>query len=358
MKLNETNMRLLCGMTKYPELEVKELSKILGLSQWSIYKGFEKMKNAGLFKEVYIPDFSSIGFELFVAGYGSLTKKKMHTIENLKKMGKRDFSSYIFYAFAESYKGFVFALTKSYTDFARSLIYAEKYIGVRELLRSENVNIVFLPLPLTRIPILFDYSRILCRNSEIKMQEKRSEKRKRVNLNKVDLEVMIQLLRNPGSKSTEIAKNLGMSIQRASRIKKELVESGILKKRIIPDMRLLNYEVLVFAHWQSNPEKMKIMEKVNLSKEEYDISPLIFLAYTPLEGVAIALFRNLQESREIVSLFENLGEKMGVLNNEPNIIFLSLQEGVKIRDHNYYHIVENVFRESSSRAMLTSKATP
>ncbi len=358
MKLSETNARLLCGITKYPHLEAKELSKILGLSQWSVYKGIEKMKAAGLYKEVFVPDFSSLGFELLVAGYGSLTKKKMHAIENLRKMKRRSFSSRIFYAFAESYKGFVFALAKSYTDFARSLIYAERQIGVRELLRSENVNIAFLPLPLTQIPVSFDYSGILCRNVGIKLSEEYRIKNKKRKLSKIDVRVMMEILKNPNAKSTDIAKNLGISIQRALRIKKELIENGVLRKRMIPNMELFGYEVLVFAHWQTNPEKMEFLKNLDFSGNEYDISPIIFLAYTPLEGIAIASFKNLQESREIISLFENLGERMGVLNGEPNILFLSLQEGVKIRNHDYYPLVEDVFRESSSRAMLTSKATP
>ena len=357
MKLNETTAKILCGLTRYPQLNVKELSKKIGLTQWSIYKGIEKMKDIGLFREVYIPNFSSLGFELLVAGYGSLTKKKMYTIENLRKIGRKNFSSSIFYAFAESYKGFVFALAKSYTDFSRSLIYAEKYVGVRDLLRSENVNIVFLPLSLTRMPIFFDYSGILCRDFGVHFPKK-SERVKRMNVKGIYLSVMKKILENPDITSTQIAKNFGISIQRASKIRRELVENGMLVKRIIPNMRLLDYEVLVFAHWQSNPGEMEAIEKIDFNMEEYDLSPLVFLAYTSLEGVAVALFKNLQESREIISLFENLGERVGVLSGEPNILFLSLQEGVKIKEHDYYPLVEDAFRDRSSKAMLTSKATP
>ncbi len=358
MKLSDTSARVLCGIAKNPNMSMKELSEITGVSAWSVYKSLEKMKKMGIFREVYIPNLSSLGFELLVAGYGSLTKRKMHTIDNLKKMRRKNFSSRIFYAFAESYKGFVLAVAKSYTDFVHSLIYAEKSIGVRDLLRGENVNIVFLPLSLTKMPIFFDYSPLLCRYFGVEIDEQPREKIPRGNLEPIDLKVMLEILKNPDASNSLISKKMGISMQKTSKIRKKLIDEGFLVKRIIPNMKLFGYEVLVFAHWFSNPAQIENIGAEDFKKSGYDLSNIVFLAYTPMEGIAIALFRTLQESREIVSIFEGLGEKMGILIGEPNIIFLSLQEGLKIRDHEYHFLIEELLSKSNSNAMRTSKATP
>jgi len=345
MKLNDIERKILCGMCKNPYMSPKDLAEFLDLNYWTVYKSINKMKNKGIFKEVVIPNFKALGFELLVVGYGSLTKKKMDVLQRVRTLKTElKFSSGIFYSFAESYRGFVLAVSRNFTEVAKGLIYAERLIHVREFLKGESTEMVILPFEITEIPLFFDYSNLICKefNLDIKRKSERVTRMKK--LTKKDAQVMLEIVRDPEAKISHIAKTLNMAPQSVSKIKERLFAEGYIFKRIIPNLPLLGYDVLVFAHWNSNPEVMEKMQNINLEDFGYDLSNVVFSAYNSLEGVALAPFKSLKESRDIVAFFENFGEETGVLTKEPNILFLSLQEGVVMRDHEYYPLLTSILK--------------
>ncbi len=345
MKLNKVDQEVLCGLCKNPLMSAKEMAEFLDLNYWTVYKSIGKMKSKGIFRDVVIPDFHSLGFELMVVGYGSLTKRKMDVLQRVKTLkSELPFSSGIFYSFAESYRGFVLAVAENYTEVAKGLIYAERLIRVREFLKGENTEMVILPFEITEIPLFFDYSNLICNDFGIDIKRKEMRKEKRKKLGKRDIEIMLEIVKNPDEKISKIAKNLNMAPQSVSKIRDRLFNEGYLKKRIIPNLPLLGYDVLVFAHWTSNPEAMEKLRDVKLEELGYDMSNVVFAAYNSLEGIAISPFKSLKESRDIVAFFENFGEETGVLEKEPNILFLSLQEGIAMRDHDYYPLIASILQ--------------
>ena len=336
IKLKEMDKKILCALVKYPEKSLGELAELLDMNYWTFYKGVEKLRNLGLFKEKIIPDFPALGFELLVVGYGSLTKRRMYPLEKLKNI--RDylpFASGIFYAFAESYRGFVLGVAKNFTEISKSLIFAERLVNIRELLMGENTNMVLLPFEITDIPVFFDYSNLISHDFQICLEDLPKKRREKTKLGKKEMQVLVELVKYPSASIREISRNLKMAQQSVSRIKKKLLEEGWIKKMVIPDIKKLGYEVLVFAHWTSKPDIMEKLSKIQPENFGFNTSNVIFAAYNPLEGVALAPFKTLKESREIVAFFEKFGETTGVLTKEPNILFLSLQEGIRIRDHEY-----------------------
>ena len=336
IRLKDMDKKILCALVKYPNRSYGEIANVLDMNYWTFYKGVEKLKNLGLFKEKIIPNFPALGFELLVVGYGSLTKRRMYSLEKLKNMRNYlPFASGIFYAFAESYRGFVLGVAKNFTEISKSLIFAERLVNVREILMGENTNMVLLPFEITEIPIFFDYSNLLSQDFNIHLEElpeKRKEMRK---IGRREMNILIEMVKKPSVSIKDISKSLKMAQQSVSKIRKRLFEEGWVRKIIIPNIKKLGYEVLVFAHWNSKPEVMEKIERINPENFGFETSNVVFAAYNPLEGVAIAPFKTLKESREIVAFFEKFGETTGVLTREPNILFLSLQEGIKIRDHEY-----------------------
>ena len=345
MKLNDVEKSILCAMCKNPYMSAKELAEFLDLNYWTVYKSINNMKKKGIFKEVVIPNFKSLGFELLVVGYGSLTKKKMDVLQKVKTLKTElPFSSGIFYSFAESYRGFVFAISKNFTEVAKGLIYAERLIHVREFLKGENTEMIILPLEITEIPLFFDYSNLICKEFNLNIEKIKEKKEKIKKLTKKDVQVLLEIVKNPETKISHIAKILNMAPQSVSKIKEKLFAQSYISKKIIPNLPILGYDVLVFAHWNSNPEVMEKMQNIKFEDLGYDMSNVVFAAYNSLEGVALAPFKSLKESRDIVSFFENFGEATGVLTKEPNILFLSLQEGIAMRDHEYYPILSSILK--------------
>ncbi len=318
-----------------PNKSLKDLSEDLGINYWTLYKTVERMRRVGIFREITIPNFRMLGYELFVVGYGNLTKKKVTEIQKVRDSGSlKGFSANIFYGLAESYRGFVMGTAKNYTDVKRTLVAAERVIRLREVMGSD-VKIVLLPFELTKIPLLFDFSRLLCREIHVNCNCTHGMSDPRINrrLSSRERQILYELTKNPNISLSELSERVGVTIQTASKIKNRLYDEGWLLRRIIPDLSLLDYEVLVFAHWNMNPDAVSLVEDMN--PEGIDISNIIFLAYDILEGIAVAPFKNLKESREIISFFEQFGAASSVLVGEPRILFLSLQESIKIRDHDY-----------------------
>ena len=351
MNLTLQERKALCGMLKYPEKSLNEIASILNINYWTLYKIKEKFKREKMIREIIIPDYEAIGFELFLSGYGNLTKKRMKILEEMrmkiveKNMRKiqNNLASGIFYAFVESYKGFVLGVSKNYTEIMRGIMYAERLISIRELILRENTKLVIFPLKISSIPILFDYSNLLCKEFGIELENVKKEEEKKEKLKDIELKVLYEIVKEPEISLTEISNILRISKQRASKIKKRLSEEGWYKRIVIPNMRELKYEVLVFAHWKSNPEIVENLEK-SFKNLGIDISNIVFLAYNPLEGIAIAPFKTLKESREIISMFTKFAEKTNVLVGDPDILFLSLDEGVEIKNHEHWEVLSSMIK--------------
>lgn len=342
MKLRPLELRALCAISKYQGKSLRDISEIVGINYWTLYKTVEKLRERGIFREVNVPNFRMLGYELLIAGYGNLTKRKISELQQLRdEENIRKFSSSIFYGFAESYRGFALGVARNYTEVKKTLITAERIVKLREMSGKEDINIVLFPLEITNVPILFDFSRLLCRMAGVECNQLKGMPSKYPNrkLTRREKIALVELTRNPDVSLNELSKKMKVTIQTASKIKRRLFDEGWLIPRIIPDLSMLGYEVIVFAHWNLNPEMLELMNSMN--PEDMDLSNIIFMAYDNLEGIAVAPFKNLQKSREIISLFENLGSTMRILVGDPKILFLSVQESVGVRNHSYASVLSN-----------------
>ncbi len=344
MKLTSQEKMVLYGLTRYPELSLKELSKVLGINYWSVYKIQDKFRRKRIIKEVVIPNYRALGFELLVAGYGSLTQNRIKEITRLEKMIKREGSiscSGMFLAFAEAYRGFTLGVVKNYTEIVKNILYVDRMAGIRELMVRESSKMVLMPLEITKMPIFFDYSRLLAREFGMPYENGKRKRKPEGSLTQDEIRVLTEFTKDPERRIKDIAMELNMSRAKVAKIKEKLFGEGWCIPRVIPDMRALGYEVIVFAHWESNPMGIIKIER-NIKNLDIDLSRVIFLAYNPLEGIVIALFKSLGESREIISLFSKFVERENVLIREPDILFLSLEEGKEIKSHEHHPILSSL----------------
>jgi len=343
MKLSEVDKIALCGYMRNPLMSIRDLADFLDINYWTLYKSIERLKKREIFKEVVIPDFRNLGFELLVVGYGSLTKRRMQAFEKIKKHREErcpPFACGIFYSFSESYRGFVIGVSKNYTDIVKGLLYTEKVTHMRDILRSDDLGLLLLPFELTDAPIFFDYSSVICKDFGMDMESAPMEMREKEKLGKRDVMVLKELIKRPDGTITDISDALGMSKQTVSKIRKRIFQEGWAHKKVVPNMKALDYDVLVFAHWEMDPEKFEEMKGKQPEELGFDTSNVVFAAYTPLEGAAMAPFKSLKESREMVNSFQRIAENTGIIYKEPKLLFLSIQEGNVIRDHTFQGLVE------------------
>jgi len=344
VKLTSLERKVLWGLTCHPEMSLKALSRELELNYWSIYKIREKFRREGLIKEVLIPNYRALGFELLVAGYGSITREKLQYISSLEKAIKNNCEiceSGMFFAFTESYRGFTLGVMKNYTQLVKNLLYMDRITGLREIMRRETPKLILLPLEITQLPIFFDYSNLISREFGFPTCSRRRILNPSGTLSRNEIIIMKELVQKPAITLKSLSEKVNMSREKVRKIREKLLNKGWCIPRVIPDMRALGYEVIVFAHWESNPMGIIKIER-NIKNLDIDLSRVIFLAYNPLEGIVIALFKSLGESREIISLFSKFVERENVLIREPDILFLSLEEGKEIKSHEHHPILSSL----------------
>ncbi len=347
LRLTSQEKKLLHGLVAHPELSLKELAELLDINYWSAYKMKDKFRKRDIIKEVLIPNYKALGFELFVAGYGSITQDKVKEINKVESMIRKRSGirkSGIFLTYAESYRGFTLGVVRNYTQLVKNILYADRIAGIREIMLRERPKVVLMPFEITRMPIFFEYAPLLAHEFSILAKQEISKKREpEREITAEELKVLAEMVKAPASSVKDIAQRVKMNRLKVAKIRERLFQEGWCTRKIIPNMKLFGYEVLVFAHWESNPEKLEKIERENKVRElNVNLSNVVFLAYNPLEGIVIALFKSLRESREIVSLFSTFAEREQVLVREPEILFLSMEEGVELRSHDHYAALSSI----------------
>ena len=355
LRLTDNDKKLMCWMVKNPNLPLKELAEFAEISYWNAYKIKDKLIKSGIIREVIIPNYGKLGFELFIAGFGKLTKSRMESLKYLPQdveYKEGEFASGIFYGFAESYKGFVLGVAKNYTEIIKNMLSTKHLIRFMRNLRSEHTDIIILPISLTNFYRFFDYGDLLCKEFGVNAKFIKGEEKKNGDdgIRIDEIRALYEMIKNPQIKASALAKIMNVSKQKAAALMHRVLENKLGFRKIIPDMRKIGYEVLVFASWEFDVERLREvgLENIELQAKNVDISNLIFLAFNELRGVALAPFKTLKESRDIISLFSSFVEKMGLLRAEPDYLFLSLEEGIYVKNNDHAPLIQALLKELES----------
>lgn len=291
--LTNLEKKVMWALTKYSDMENKNIISEIGIKPSTFYSIKRRIIRQGLIRELYAPMINKIGGELLVVIHSNFNP--VIPLSERVKATKRaiEISEEIFLSVGEEDKGFSLSFSKDYTSVGRINDIRTETFGKLGLLDGSYPLEIIFPFEISRIERFFDYSKILSTFFEI--EDEGGEKvwfsgREVVNLNENEKKVLVGLLDNPGISSTRLSEKISIPRGTIERIRRELVDNGLIRRLFVPDLKKLGFEILAFYHIRYNPNKPPTLRDLDFLKANSSL----FFASRKFESVIISAHPNYQ----------------------------------------------------------------
>jgi len=330
-KLTKNQKYVLYGLTRYPLLNDRELSKYINVEKSTIAKARKVLSDRKYFWTVRIPLFYSLGCELFsvmYTGYRSplLTKR---SIENFIEENKKFCESFL--SIVDKHKAFNFYVSKNYTAVKEIFHRYEKLASRTGSFRREDVSYVVFSFKRARFLKLFDFSSLLNEEFDLGFPEEKKEMfspepkaLSEIKLSKSEKTVLYALVKYPGATDTTISSRFNVSRQLISRCRNEF-EDRLIKTVRVVDLSKIGFKLMAFTHIQTEPHLPEDRLKEDLNKLVAN-PHLIFGMNEDNETVFVEAFKNEEEiySQEFIDVLARYREK-NYMVSEPRTLFIDLR---------------------------------
>jgi len=282
-KLTDKDKLVLWGLTEYPDLKDNKISKKLGIKRRTFGAVKTKLKNNGVFSTLIFPDFNALGCEILTVCYG--TFNPLTTFEDRKKDAQNIIEcEEILHAYSTDREFFAMSVSKNFTDFRKKAFEIVRTYKQKNFF--ENVTHVHFPLEISRY-WFFEFSELIKMLFGFDAESERKDENalKRVRLTKKEKKVLYSLVGMPDAKNIDIAHRTGIAMHTVGKIKKNLLEMGVIKIRKIPDLEMLDCEVLACIHVKYKSDKRtgyehQAAEILRIDSDSEMVSLSLFKNYT------------------------------------------------------------------------------
>ncbi|ODS41115.1 hypothetical protein BEH94_01050 [Candidatus Altiarchaeales archaeon WOR_SM1_SCG] len=280
-KLTGNEKLVLWGLLEYPGLNDIELSKKLGIRRRTVNTVKTRLKNNGVFSTLIIPDFNFLGCEILTVLYA--TFNPLINYEDRKEGVKKIMEcEEIIHAYSTESEAFVVSISKNFTEFMKKASEILRFYEENNFI--EKVTQVYFPLEISEVRF-FGFSGLLKTIFKLNVErEKRDEKlSNKIRLTKRNKKVLYALVKFPDARLSEIAGITGIASHTVGRIKRKLLENGIINIFNVPNLDVLDCEMLALIH-----VKYKL-NKIN----DYENQPAdVFKIRNDAESISLSLFEN------------------------------------------------------------------
>ncbi len=330
MNLSPTEKRVLLGYLRNPSADPTDLSDALDISYWTLMKTRKRLIEKGVLRFIWVPDFRGIGAGIVFSGFGSLKNE-----ERAPQVS----SDSLFLTGMEKRKGFAIGIASDYTQLYREMMKFSERFGY---MRAEKFGISMMPVEISDIWRLADFYPLLSHDFGIEIPDILGKKVEKGVLKDFEKDVYMCIVSHPDWTGEMIAKELGTSRQRVLRLKEKFESKGLMHKKAIVDLKKLGYEVLLFVTWRMRPS---IYRKMYEKLHRYPLSPIIVGISTPIQGIAMAAFRNFRESRETIEELSSWANPDENLIGEPDVLFMSIQDSHFPKYFDFSGAVKEILRK-------------
>ncbi len=329
MKPNTTDMEVMTAYLRNPTTTTEEISDVLEMSKWTVAKSRKRLAESGILSFIWVPDFRAIGAELLFSGFGSVKTGDTKKSENI-------LPDTLFFSSFEDIKGVGIGMARDYTQFYEEVM---DFSETARDLDAERYGLTILPMGITDIWRLVDFYPLISSEYGIEVPEiVKPHVDEAYSFREGEKEVYAELVEHPEWSGEKIAEKLGTSRQRVLRLREKFEKEGAYRKKAVVNLRKIGYEVMLFVSWRMRADVYRRMiEEI----DKYPLYPIIFGASTPIQGIAIAVFKNFRKSREITAQLSSWANPEKNIMGEPDILFLSIPDTVFGR---YFHFGRAVKR--------------
>jgi hypothetical protein len=343
--LSENEKTVLLSILRNPEHSDMERASSLGLNHFTFNKIKNHLVRDGLFKREYVPNYCSLGFEIFVASFGSRMEpfidEKFKAELGAQIMGKAP--GHIVFFISEPGLGLGFHAVEDFTSMKNGLIRSEKVIF--DALGMERSDMTIVPFSFRDMKVgkIFDLNDLIAERFALDIDVPKLEPKTpgqvaanlswdeyfdigscgpEVELNDTEWSLLVQLVSHPDGSDQFHVDESGLSRYRFKRIRDFLLDAKFIKPLIIPNIQKVGLEVLIFSHLRFKPsiDPFELWESGNWKLP----SNLILMIMDRQDAIGIGLYPNLSEGSKAHHGLLNAMVRMNILEGNPHVQVFSL----------------------------------
>lgn len=356
--LSENEQLVLFALSTLPTGNDRELSEKFGFKISTFTAIKNRLKRRGYFYTARMPGYHKIGYELFSTFFGYL-KTPMAKNSNAEQpdftketdftigLGENFYVSFEFNQFLVSNVNRNF--TKAYKSFEDLML----RFTMLDILDVKNTRSVYLPFEGMRRYNMFDSAPILYRHFELAGSEEWRENMSKDEikgllpeweeivpedrfLTPMEGRVLYSMCRYPSLPDNKISQKMGVARQTVARIRKMMTKNGLMRTLIVPNFKLLNFDLIVFMYVKMKPTVSVEKQLDTVTPIFQDFPPYLLLNYKN-ELLMYSPFTSFGDYKIAVNELNSLYKEGQYIEKRPRIMEFSMENINIMREHAYYY---------------------
>jgi CheY-like chemotaxis protein len=246
-KFSENMKKVICGLSLHPEMNIKKLSKEISVNTSTISTSIQRMKDRDLINKQYIPDFFNLDTGVVIIASG---KYRYQFPEDIREsiIGFVTQPAVPFLILSDNISWFVMSLMPP----DRSEYEQKHLVKLNNKYTSEmtfDVTKEIFNTNDTKIWRYFDFSHLLCNIFSMDIQLNScfpSTSFSYDDLKKNEKIIMENLIRKSATSDYQRSHVLGISHPAVTKIRKDLIDRGIIRSIVFPNMKVLGFSTFAW----------------------------------------------------------------------------------------------------------------
>jgi DNA-binding MarR family transcriptional regulator len=351
--ISQNEQLTLYGLTRYPTYNDRQVSETLKIKMSTVTAIKNRLKRQGLFQTVRVPYMYPLGCEIVSICYARLNPLVPHQTM-VKTMSKvlGELPECV-WAVTDPSNLLAVTVSRNYTDIKRCVEKAFNQFIENDYLEHDTFEMTHYPYGQSAFFRYFDYAPLIQFTFDLDFKEPGRpiqtglEKMDVRHLTRIEKKTLMGLVRYPDLLDNSVAKKIGVTRQSVTKMKKRFETEGLLNALKIPNVQALGFDILLYIRPRFNPQmplKKKDWQK-NILKA-YDMSRWVFIASTDLEAGLVVMGKDYRTIQNNIVNAVATYKKMEFLKEYPDIKFMSLQDTVVLKNHDYAPLLEKVFADT------------
>jgi len=281
--LSDRERLALYGLVRYPHSPDKEVASRIGMKISTFSSIKQRLKEAGYYRTIRVPMLQRLGAELLCVIYTNFNqavplearvKKTTRTIEVFEE---------IFHSVGDTFMGFSMSMAKNYADITQIEDKRIETFGQMGLLEEGYPTTVPFPFRTSYIDRFLDFAPLLKSNFNIYLKEfdefdesgkmdganvqishldNAFNETSQIELSKTEKMVFCALIEHPELSDKALEDIMPVSRHTISNQRRKFESLGLMRTLRVPDLKLLNFEVLAIHHIRYNPSNAPTLGQI------------------------------------------------------------------------------------------------
>ncbi|MBW6462059.1 MAG: hypothetical protein K0B07_03375 [DPANN group archaeon] len=349
-KLSDKEKLVLYAITRWPLKTDQELSEKIDLNRSTVTAIKKRLKDNEVYHIKYRIGSEYINEEIIKNTFFHINPNlNKEILKKLSKIVLNKYDNSVFTIITESsFIGLNFV-----KDFAKLKIgqynFEEKWYNQNIFINGYPKYVNFA---LTHANIYFNYANLIKHIFRLEIKDDKDcpdmikikdRTLKRVNLNRNDKRVIFYLCKFPENNSKTLAEITGINIQTFRKIKHKILNESILKPVIVPVLKKLDNELIVYNSFRFNPRK-SIEERTEFVKYIDREHPHYFLrVYDENEYVSLCIYEDYSKYYHNSQAIEEYIAKNDIMMDKTETAVIQINDIIYTKDVVFSELCKKVF---------------